>query len=65
MQVIFIGNIINIFLNYILINGKWGVPAMGVLGAGIGTLLSRTLMVLLFVGFFYKKNDSKVIYLIL
>jgi len=32
---------INIFLNWILIFGNWGSPALGVTGAGIATLLAR------------------------
>ncbi|TAH18488.1 MAG: MATE family efflux transporter [Cytophagales bacterium] len=33
--------ILNVFLNYLLIFGNWGFPEMGLLGAGIATLLSR------------------------
>ena len=33
---------LNVVLNYIFIFGKWGMPRLGLLGAGIGTLLSRT-----------------------
>ena len=40
------GNVINITLNYLLIYGKFGFPQMGILGAAIGTLVSRFLMVL-------------------
>ena len=38
------GNVINIILNYIFIFGKFGVPAYGILGAGIATLLARIYM---------------------
>lgn len=38
------GNAINIILNYIFIFGKLGVPAYGILGAGIATLLARIYM---------------------
>ena len=31
----------NVFLNYVLIFGKWGFPAMGTEGAAIATLVSR------------------------
>jgi len=41
-------NLLNIGLNYILIFGKLGFPAMGATGAGIATLISRTLMPILF-----------------
>ena len=36
----------NILLNYILIFGYWGFPKMGIIGAAIGTLISRIIMVL-------------------
>ena len=39
-----LANIVNVLLNYILIFGKWGAPALGVVGAAVGTLVSRVLM---------------------
>lgn len=40
-----ISNITNILLNYLLIFGKFGFPALGIVGAAYGTLLSRFIMV--------------------
>lgn len=34
-------NLLNIFLNYLLIYGKWGFAPMGLVGAGIATLCAR------------------------
>lgn len=38
-------NVVNIFGNWILIFGKWGMPALGAAGAGYATSLSRLYMV--------------------
>jgi len=45
MQATLITNIINIALNFILIYGWWIFPKMGIVGAAIGTLISRIVMV--------------------
>ncbi len=37
--------------NYVLINGKLGFPAMGVRGSALSTVLSRTLMAAMLLGF--------------
>lgn len=41
MWALLIGNGLNIFGNWLLIFGNWGCPRMGLLGAGIATLISR------------------------
>ncbi len=41
MWILLAGNILNIIGNYLLIFGKCGMPELGLLGAGISTLLSR------------------------
>ena len=54
-----IANIINIFFNYVLIFGVWGFPKLGVVGAGIGTLISRALMLALMWYFLKKLNRTE------
>lgn len=48
MWVLLGGNTLNIIGNYILIYGKFGFPELGLLGAGISTLFSRIVMVIVF-----------------
>ena len=48
MWILLGGNALNIVGNYILINGKLGFPEMGLLGAGVSTLFSRIVMVVVF-----------------
>lgn len=44
MRAAIYANIINVILNYLLIYGKFGFPKMELIGAGLGTLISRVLM---------------------
>ena len=49
-----VGNVINILLNYVLIYGKLGFPALGLNGAAIATLVDRILMAIAMGYFVYK-----------
>lgn len=44
MVFLLVGNVVNIFGNWVLIYGKLGFPEMGLVGAGISTLFSRILI---------------------
>lgn len=52
-----IANIVNILLNYLLIFGTFGFPKLGIIGAAIGTLVSRCIMVA-FIWILLKKKQK-------
>ncbi|KAA6330268.1 Multidrug resistance protein NorM [termite gut metagenome] len=54
MWILIGGNLLNIAGNYVLINGKCGLPEWGLLGAGISTFVSRVIMMIVFVAMFMK-----------
>ena len=54
-----LANIINVIINYILIFGMLGFPKLGIIGAAIGTLVSRSIM---FFFLFYMLMNKEIIY---
>lgn len=50
-------NALNILGNYLLIYGHWGLPEMGLVGAGISTLISRILSALIIICIFFFSRD--------
>ena len=62
MYATLIANIINVVLNYLLIFGKFGFPEMGMVGAALGTLISRVIMVVyLWTLLRYKERSRKIV----
>jgi putative MATE family efflux protein len=52
-------NGLNIFFNYILIFGKFGFPALGIMGAALGTLLAQGLGTVFLVGYILLSQNVK------
>ncbi|TWI03255.1 MATE family multidrug resistance protein [Flavobacterium tiangeerense] len=55
MYAILLANVVHIFFNYVLIYGIWIFPKLGILGAALGTVLSRIMMVV-FMHYLMKRN---------
>ena len=56
MYAIFMANVVHIFFNYVLIYGIWIFPKLGILGAALGTVISRIMMVV-FMHFLLRHNE--------
>lgn len=46
MYAIVLSNIVHVVINYLLIYGIWIFPKMGIIGAALGTVISRIMMVI-------------------
>ena len=61
MYATILANIINVVINYLLIFGSFGFPKLGIIGAGVGTLISRVIMVI-FLWIIFTKNKRFKLY---
>lgn len=50
--------IVNVALNYGLITGNWGMPALGIAGAAWATLAARVIQLLIVLGWIYAKQHG-------
>ncbi len=57
MYAIYLANIVHIFFNYVLIYGVWFFPKLGILGAALGTVISRIMMVV-FMHYILQRNEK-------
>jgi MATE family multidrug resistance protein len=58
MKATIISNIINVGINFLLIYGVWIFPKLGIVGAALGTLISR--IGILFVMYYLLKRDKRL-----
>ena len=61
MYSIFMANFVHIFFNYVLIYGVWFFPKLGIIGAALGTVISRIMMVV-FMHYLLKYNQELQVY---
>jgi len=59
MIITLISTIINIILDYFLIFGKFGLPDLGIVGAGIATLLSHIIVLIIYASLIFRKKYHK------
>jgi len=59
MMITLAANVVNVIVNYLLIFGKFGFPQMGLNGAGIGTLIARCIMPVLFIIIFMYREKFR------
>lgn len=60
MWITLAGNLLNIFLNWVFIFGKCGLEAMGAEGAGLATLLSRVMQMVVIIVYFFLSHRLRI-----
>ena len=61
MYAILMANVVHVIFNYVLIYGFWFFPKLGVMGAALGTVISRIMMVV-FMDLLMRHNKSFSLY---
>ncbi len=59
MYIMLFGVVLNVFGNYVLINGYWGFPKLGLAGAALATLIARIVMAILLVSYVHIRKKYK------
>lgn len=59
MYATIVANVLNVLINYLLIFGTFGFPEMGIVGAAVGTLVSRFVMLFYLWWLLAKRDKSK------
>jgi MATE family multidrug resistance protein len=57
MYAVIVSNIINIVVNYLLIYGVWFFPELGIVGAALGTVVSRIFLVI-YMHYILSRNEK-------
>ncbi len=60
MIVSIVANLLNVFLNYVMIFGKMGFPEMGLMGSCWASFISRVVMALVMFLYLWKKKAYKI-----
>jgi multidrug resistance protein, MATE family len=55
-----LGMMMNVPISYMLIFGKFGLPALGIAGAAIGTIISSAFSLVLFLMFYFEENNRRL-----
>jgi MATE family multidrug resistance protein len=61
MYAVIVSNVIHVAINYVLIYGVWIFPKMGIIGAALGTVISRLFMVV-YMHYILSRNNKLSIY---
>lgn len=59
MTIVVISNALNILLNWVFIFGKFGAPELGAAGAGLSTLIARSVTPVMMIIYFLSKKEFR------